>query len=320
MSANHISPRQSKEKSLVDHVAAAITRVPLFHPLRVVSSLIQFGYEPLPPTHHYSILAGRYLYYYPGFIGYARSIITQRGWKALYRGVGPAVIEDIASSLVSDFVRPQVWSIVNKLPLNEVSGDVETPDNINNITTTRATLVRGIKGFVILSFSGCIVEVIIRPFHVITLRTIAQHVGEETIYSGFLNAVKEIYRSEGISGFYAGLVPALVHQVVGALIYESIVIAVEEIIKLMPVAILGGGLAILKGPFGSYISRSYTYPFFLISNLLVINNQPMKAASLNPPFTSWRDSWTYLRESGNLFRGNAVLLPRFAHRDPRNRL
>ena len=46
----------------------------------------------------------------------------------------------------------------------------------------------------------------------ITLRAIAQHVGQETMYSSVLQAVRHIYNEEGIAGFYSSLVPALLSQ------------------------------------------------------------------------------------------------------------
>jgi hypothetical protein len=208
-------------------------------------------------------------------------------------------------------------SIVDKMPLSEVpNGD--TPDTVANITTFRATLVRGVRGFFIISMSGCAMEFIARPFRVITLRTMAQHVGEETIYSGVIKAVKEVYGADGIRGFYAGLGPALIHHLVSALVYEGIVITIEELVKFIPGALIGGGLAILKGPFASYTTRAYTYPFILIGNLMAINGTALKAASLNPSFSSWRDCWSHLRSNRILFRGNTILFPRYAQSDPRN--
>lgn len=287
-----------------------------------MSTLIQFGYEPYLPVRHYSFIAHQYLYYYPGLLGYARNIINERGWRALYRGIGPVLIEEVIFGVASDIIKPYVMSSVNSLPLQEVPGVLpdETPDTVDNITTTRATLVRGLRTFLVMSISGSLIEIVVRPFRVITLRTIAQHVGEETLYNGFMAAMRQIYNEEGIRGFYSGLTPAILHQVFAALMYEGIVIALEEVAKLIPSAIVGSSLAILKGPFANYVTRSYTYPFILVSSLMAVNTTPLKAARLNPPFTDWKSGWNILKAGGNLFRGSAVWLPRFAHNDPRNRL
>lgn len=298
-----------------------MVRFPINHPLRVVSTLIQFGYEPYPPVRRYSFLVHQYFYYYPGVLGYARKIINERGWKALYRGIGPALVEEVVCGIASDVIRPLVRSSINSLPLREVPGSVEeTPNTVANITTTRATLVRGLRAFLIMSISGSVVEVIVCPFRVLTLRTIAQHVGEETLYCGFKAAVREIYNEEGLLGFYNGVVPAVLHQILAAFVYEGIVIVLEETAKILPVAIVGGGLAVLKGPIASYITRSYTYPFVLVSSIMAITGTPLKASKLNPPTTTWRGGWSHLKATGNLFRGASVWLPRLATNDPRNRL
>lgn len=310
----------AKKKSVLDHTLAAVISIPVHHPIRLISNLIQFGYEPYPPARHYSFLVRQYLYYYPGVFGYARNIIKERGWMALYRGVGPALAEEIALGLVGDAVKPLVYSFVSSLPLSEVPTNDDTPDTIENVQSTRATIVRGIKGFLLMSISGCVIEVAVRPLRVITLRTIAQHVGEETIYNGFVAAVKEIYRSEGLRGFYNGIIPALFHHVMSALVYQGVFIAIEEIVHLLSVGVIGGSLIILKGPIASYVTRSYTYPFSLISNISAINSTSLAAAKFVPSFVSWREGWRLLRSTGNLYRGTSILLPRFAHSDPRNKL
>ncbi len=308
-------------RSVVDHVVAACIKVPLMHPMRVVSTLIQFGYEPVEATRQYSVILRRYFFYYPGIIGYSRAIVNERGWRALYRGVGPAVAEEVVSLLMGDFLRRGVVSLMNKLPIFEVQGgNEETPDNVENINTTRATFVRATKGFFILSLSKCALELITRPFHVITARAIAQHVGQETKYSGFIPAVKEIFADEGIKGFYAGLVPSLIYHVLNSLLYEIIIVLAEESAKIIPIVILKVGLVTIKVPMASYITRSYTYPFSLVGNIMTINNTSLAAASLNPKFSRWNDCWKYLKQSGNCYRGNVVLMPRFAHNHPMNTL
>ena len=315
-------PEAQPGRSIVDHIVGTFIKAPLFHPMRVVSALIQFGYEPVSATRQYSVILRRHFYYYPGIIGYSRAIAREHGWSALYRGVVPGIAEEIVSVVMSDYFRRAAVSLVNRFPLNEYPGgsDGETPDNVDNVETTRATLVRATKGFFILSISKCAVEVVTRPFHIITSRAIAQHVGQETKYSGFFSAIRQIFTDEGIRGFYTGLAPSLLYHILNSLLYEAIVVIVEESAKLVPLVMLKVGLVTIKVPMASYITRSYTYPFTLIGNLMTINNTNLKASSLNPSFSSWRDCWSYLKRSGNCYRGNVILLPRFAHTHPMNNI
>lgn len=63
-----------------------------------------------------------------------------------------------------------------------------------------------LKRDVVLTAS-CIV--VTQPFHVISIRMMAQFVGRETLYKSLLGSMAEIYRHEGILGFFSGLMPKL---------------------------------------------------------------------------------------------------------------
>lgn len=55
--------------------------------------------------------------------------------------------------------------------------------------------------------------VIASPFHVISLRMMAQFIGRETKYTSILGSVVQIYKDEGILGFFSGLIPRLLCEV-----------------------------------------------------------------------------------------------------------
>ena len=58
----------------------------------------------------------------------------------------------------------------------------------------------------------------------ITTKSIAQHVDQETMYSSILRAVRLIYNEEGIAGFYSGLVPAMLELVMTNLISQMLLV------------------------------------------------------------------------------------------------
>ena len=241
-----------------------------------------------------------------------RSIIQDRGWRGLYRGAIPCVVEGLISDVVSDHFRPWILSLVNRLPLQEIEAvGNDTPDNVENLTTTRATIVRATKGFIVLSVSKCLTEMVSRPFKVISLRTVAQHVGQETLYSSFRQSVSQIYAEEGLAGFYRGFTPAILEHVLSSLLFEVIIVALEEIVKRVPSTLLKLGLVIVKVPMAAYFARSYTYPFRLVSNVMAVNGSGLAAAG--PTYTGWQECWNRLSASGNLYRGSAILFPRLVH-------
>ena len=53
----------------------------------------------------------------------------------------------------------------------------------------------------------CTAVVVAHPFHVIFVRSAAQFVGGECSYNSLWNSISHIFKTEGISGFFSGLVP-----------------------------------------------------------------------------------------------------------------
>lgn len=64
-----------------------------------------------------------------------------------------------------------------------------------------------LKRDLVLNLTGIIAA---HPFHVISLRMMAQFIGREKVYNSVAGSIIEIYRTEGIQGFFAGLVPKLI--------------------------------------------------------------------------------------------------------------
>ena len=300
-----------KPKSIPERILNGVIIIPFSHPIRLVTNLIQFGHEPVLPYRRYNMILQQFFWYYPGLFGYAQHIVRERGWLALYRGVVPSVIEGVVREVVLDQVRPWMLSLVNRLPLEEIDtvGN-DTPDNVDNLTTTRATLVRAAKGFVILSVSGCLTEVVTRPFKVMALRAIAQHVGQESVYSSIQQAVTQIYHEEGIAGFYSGLVPAMLEHLVSSFTFEVTLVVIEEVTKIIPSSLMKVGLVLMKVPLAAYLANHYSYPYRLVSNMMAINNSGLAAASVH--FSNWRGCWEHLSSTGNLHRASSTFFPRLA--------
>ncbi|NXU21195.1 MTCH2 protein, partial [Pardalotus punctatus] len=199
---------------------------------------------------------------------------------------------------------------------------------------------------------------ITHPFHVITLRCMVQFIGRETKYryglgalggawdprilpdvipllpscaSGTLSAFATIYREEGILGFFAGLIPRLLGDILSLwlcnmLAYLINTYALEN----------GVGSALGSGPqpcFGwiqvpllllqvstmtemksysqavtGFFASMLTYPFVLVSNLMAVNNCGLAGGLLPyaPTYSSWLDCWSQLHREGNMSRGNSL--------------
>ncbi|NXL88274.1 MTCH2 protein, partial [Alectura lathami] len=162
------------------------------------------------------------------------------------------------------------------------------------------------------------------PFHVITLRCMVQFIGRETKYSGTLSAFATIYREEGILGFFAGLVPRLLGDILSLWLCNMLAYLINTYV------LENGGTRVsllrarASGAFLPQVSmaemKSYsqavtgffasmlTYPFGLVSNLMAVNNCGLAGGLLPyaPSYSSWLDCWSQLHKEGNMSRGNSL--------------
>ena len=310
--------RQQQKDTFRGYVTKTLTSAP-FHPLRLAQRLISMGYEPVPARRQYSIVYHQYRYYYPGIIGYFKGIARQDGWRALYRGLGNWIIDEIVTSTVQSVVQRKVSAAVRKLPLSVVSGGEDVPDTEENVETTRAVAVRAVRMLIVSAITQTTVEILVRPFHVIVIRSMAQHVGKEALYSTVWGAASEIYNEEGVSGFYSGIIPAILGHICSCLLYSALwfgfeIVAINTPYNWAKIVIRG----LVEVPMLAYFPRSYCYPFTLMSTLMAVNNCRLKAGlpPQMPIFDGWRDCYRYLRTSGLMYRGSMIILPRFAYRTP----
>jgi len=305
-----------------DDFKASFTKALLaspFYPLRLAQKLISMGYEPVAPKRQYSIIYRQYRYYYPGVIGYFKGIMQRDGWRALYRGVGNAIIDEVLTVTVHSAVKHQVKWGVSKLPFSVVGSGQDVPDTEENIETARALLVQAARMLVVSIITQTTTELVVRPLHVILYRSMAQHVGKENLFSTVWGAAREIYREEGISGLYSGIVPVILGHICSCFLYTALWFGFEIVAVNIPYS---WGKTVIRGlievPILAYFPRSYSYPFHLMSTLMAVNNCRLKAGlpPQMPVFNGWVDCYHHLRATGQLYRGSMVLLPRFAYKTP----
>lgn len=293
-----------------------------FHPIRLVQVLIQLGHEPTPPQRRFSFLFQQHMYYYPGIISYSRSIIASEGWRGLYRGVTSSLLEDIICLTTGSVVKPMINSAISHVPnpfQAQDSGDVPDTDPNPSMNWIQSILTRATRMFVSSILTNCIVEIVVHPFHVISIRTMAQYIGKETTYNGTWSSIKEIYSNEGLSGFYSGLAPALLGHLCTCIIHSSLWL-MFEVVTANITNDFGKALVqtMIAMPIMLYIPRSYSYPLFLMSNVMAVNNIGLAAGSPPrvPVFGSWRDCYRHLKASNSTNRGAVVVFPRFAFKNP----
>ncbi|NWX31614.1 MTCH1 protein, partial [Notiomystis cincta] len=258
--------------------------------------LSQVGHEPLPPTIGRNVL-GRKVLYLPGFFTYARHIVEVDGKRGLFRGLTPRLI----SSTLSTITR---GSVKKAFPLE----DMEHVSNKDDVKTSLRKVVRETSHEMMMQ---CVSRLVSHPLHVISMRCMVQFVGREVKYSGVFSAIGRIFKEEGILGFFVGLVPHILGDVIflwccNLLAHFINTYAVDDnfsqasVIRSYTKFVMGIAVSML------------TYPFLLVGDLMAVNNCGLRAGlpPYAPAFASWIHCWRYLSAQGQLFRGSSLLFRR----------
>ncbi|XP_035203056.1 mitochondrial carrier homolog 1 isoform X3 [Oxyura jamaicensis] len=273
------------------------------HPLLYVKLLVQVGHEPLPPAIGRNVL-GKKVLYLPGFFTYASHIVKVDGKRGLFRGLTPRLI----SSTLSTITR---GSVKKAFPLE----DMEHVSNKDDMKTSLRKVVKETSHEMMMQ---CVSRAVSHPLHayvsvllVISMRCMVQFIGREVKYSGVFSAIIRIFKEEGILGFFVGVVPHILGDVIflwccNLLAHFINTYAVDDnfsqasVIRSYTKFVMGIAMSML------------TYPFLLVGDLMAVNNCGLRAGlpPYAPVFTSWIHCWRYLSAQGQLFRGSSLLFRR----------
>uniref|UniRef100_A0A8Q3SHR5 Mitochondrial carrier homolog 1 n=1 Tax=Homo sapiens TaxID=9606 RepID=A0A8Q3SHR5_HUMAN len=171
----------------------------LSHPLLYVKLLIQVGHEPMPPTLGTNVL-GRKVLYLPSFFTYAKYIVQVDGKIGLFRGLSPRLMSNALSTVTRG-------SMKKVFPPDEI-------EQVSNKDDMKTSLKKVVKETSYEMMMQCVSRMLAHPLHVISMRCMVQFVGREAKYSGVLSSIGKIFKEEGLLGFFVGLIPHLLGDVV----------------------------------------------------------------------------------------------------------
>lgn len=281
-------------EDLTDAITSGLFQIP-FHPLSYVKVLAQVGHEPLAPFKSLNMF-GREQLFYPNCLQYCGYIYSVEGVSGLYRGLGLK----IASHTIGTYVYARTRRMMNENEdTKEIKENEKQMHHLIQLTSKKIT-------------ARCWAVIFSHPIHVMCLRTMAQFVGGETRYSSW-NIIKnglEIYRYEGVQGFFDGLMPRLLFEASTIALTSSLTYFVSFYI--IDCKDYDGIITLLSSLFAS----SLTYPLQLVSSVSSISGSQLIAAQ--PPrmavYKSWIDVFKQHYESNQLKRGSTgffrVCLPR----------
>ncbi|XP_039966373.1 mitochondrial carrier homolog 2 [Bactrocera neohumeralis] len=260
------------------------------HPFEYSKVLIQLGYEPIPARPGTSLL-GKPIMVLPNIFQYAGYIRKMDGFYGCYRGLAPKLVGSIVSMIFSEKIADRVG-----LPA------IDDKDKDDNDLTDEELYVQfkvNLKRDVVLSVSGIIVS---HPFHVISLRMMAQFIGRETLYQSIFGSIKEIYKTEGVLGFFSGLVPKLLCDVVCLVLTSTTVFVLNKYVIKDKI-----GRQYNAG-FVQFAFSSILYPFQVVSSCMAVTGSRLMAGRppVMPEYKNWVDCWNDLQARGELKRGTSL--------------
>ncbi|RNA18405.1 mitochondrial carrier -like protein [Brachionus plicatilis] len=280
---------KKKEPSASSSLTAGLFQTP-FYPLSYIKVLIQIGHEPLPPFKSRSIF-GREQFFYPNNFSYMRYVYSVEGIAGLYRGLGMKIISQSVATYVYDSVNVMLDESVDQEQSVEKKDKNEDKIAVFIKQTSKELTAR------------CWGVIFSHPFHVMGLRCMAQFIGGETAYSSWnpFHNIAEIYRGEGIQGFFSGLIPRILFEASTIALTSSLAYLIKNYVY------EDKEIDALIDLFSSLIANSVTYPLSLVSSISCISGSSIMAA--RPPrmalYASWIDVFKHLYDTNQLKRGSS---------------
>ncbi|KDR14212.1 mitochondrial carrier homolog 2-like [Zootermopsis nevadensis] len=280
----------SKNEIKWSGIALRIFMNTVAHPMEYAKVLIQIGHEPLPP-YPTTTLLGRRILALPNVLKYLAYVKNVDGFVGWYRGLGPK----LCASTVYGITFERVHEVIR------IRGG-RTPEIDENTTEEerQKIFVYDLSQNVLCRTAAIIAS---QPFNVITVRMMAQFVGGENKYCGIFNSIKEIFHENGILGFFSGLVPRIVGEILSLIIASSLTFVInyyfleDEELKTYTSASM------------NFLAGTITYPFQVVSNCMAVNDSGLIAGipPQMPIYTSWTDCWSHLSRTNQLKRGSSIL-------------
>jgi carrier protein len=142
-----------------------------------------------------------------------------------------------------------------------------------------------------------------QPFHVITIRTMVQFVGGEENYRGIFSSVREIWKHDGVWGFFSGVIPRLAGELLALWLASSLTFLLNTYL------VDNKDLQAYTSASMAFIASALTYPFTLVSNIMCVTDCGLAAGHppLTPIYANWIDCWSHLSSQNQLKRGSSLL-------------
>lgn len=280
-------PNAPKKVQYIDYTGLALRAgtVVAGHPFEYAKFLIQMGYEPFEPTQ--GKFFGKPSLRLPNIFQYLKYIRSVDGFFGMYRGLVPRLTQHIVSTSVYHAV---ALHTPEQSVLEEPGFGME---NVKSFCKRTGWDIVCVTAATTASY----------PFHVITVRTMAQFVGREIKYSSLWQGIIEIYNNEGLCGFFQGFFPRLLADWIYVVISGTIVFVLAT--KFGDVH----GMDRVSSITGGMVANSFAYQFQVVSTNVAVNQSGLALGDkpfAKKSYESWYDCWKTLGQDKQLSRGNSM--------------
>lgn len=258
------------------------------HPFEYAKVLMQIGFEPIAPKPGRSLL-GSQVMVLPNIFTYTGYLKRVDGVAGLFRGLSPKLVGMVLGAVVSE-------KAANELGLvePEKAKDDEYADEL-----LKENFQRSLRRELFLHATGIVVS---HPFHVVSVRMMAQFVGKETKYTSIFGSLATIVREEGVLGLFSGVIPRLLADILCLVLASTTTYLVHKNI------IHDMEQRQYFGSFNNFIWAGILYPFHLVSTCVIVSGSGLSAG--RPPnmplYSNWSDCFRMLKVDGELKRGSSV--------------
>ncbi|KAJ8667575.1 hypothetical protein QAD02_009238 [Eretmocerus hayati] len=280
-----------KDEKLWSQITFRVLMNSVTHPFEYAKVLIQIGYEPIEPRPTTTVF-GKPALGLPNIFQYLRYIKGVDGFAGCYRGLVPKLCAQTLYAVSFDKATKAVEF--------EDPADESVPiDDLEDKERDK----RYVQEF-FRSLIGRTVGIIVsHPFDVIAVRMMAQFIGGETKYVTLVGSIGEVYRENGISGFFAGIVPRIIADATTlAVVSISTYIINKHFVQ-------DRELRTYTSATMTFLASTITYPFLVVSQCMAVNKSGLIAGEppMMPIYVDWIDCWKHLSQTKQLKRGSSLL-------------
>lgn len=283
-----IASEESVPKFNENTVLVTCATTTLFYPITVGKTLMQLGYEPIPPKLTRTVFGTPKLAY-PNIFEYLNYIRNEDGWTGLYRGLSYKLLFSLTEqgSYVYAYNHIDEW-------IAKGSGQKVNIPGLNGKDKKRNEFEECMREMACKTVSITVSY----PFSLMMVRSIAEFVGRETIYNSLPTNLARLLQEQN---WHAGLKPRLIFSLYSIFLYHLAKYALKHLL-------VNESLFSYATRVAQFLVSGFLYPYELCSTVMAVNScDSLLASRIEPQYVNWDSCFQSLAYRNQLTRGSKIL-------------